>query len=110
MLVGGKVVAGLVDIHDPPIPLSCVVSTSDKLTSPGVLTVARAGESVTTTTGYGTSNAHLQPDELVRLTMGGAEAVIGALEGGLSDRMSVRGNKRTAQRAPHFDQGFILGV
>jgi hypothetical protein len=84
VLLEGKVVASLV-ASDEPKAISCVITTDEKLHVPATLTVRRDGERITTTNGYGTTDAHLKPGEPIRLTLaagggGVSEAVVGALE------------------------------
>ena len=89
LVLGGEIVASLAPTGGPPTELSCVVTTGDRLETPALLTLRRAGERVTVTNGYGTTDAHLQPDEAVRATLlatddaqgAVSEAAFGALEG-----------------------------
>ena len=87
LLLSGELVASLVPA-DAPKDISCTRTASERLQSPATLTIKRAGERVTKTNGYGTTDAHLQPGEETRLTLtaGGAdgatvvsESVIGAI-------------------------------
>ena len=120
VLLGGEVVAGLVGA-DAPKAISCVITTSERLRVPATLTIKRAGERVTTTNGYGTSDAHLKPGEQIRLTLARAaaaeggdaaasEAVIGAIAGNPEPtRVPWESAPTTEGGEPALRDGLLLG-
>ena len=87
VLIGGELVSSLEPTDAPKKELSLVLTTGDQLHTPATLTIRRNGERVTNSNGYGTTDAHLQPGEEIRLTLAGgppgdpvSETVIGAIE------------------------------
>lgn len=94
VMLRGELVGRLVPA-DAPKEISCIRTTAEQLQAPATLTIKRAGERKTKKNGYGTTDAHLDPGEQIRLTLASgdeagravSEAVIGALEG--NDRTDV---------------------
>lgn len=98
VLYRGSLVASLVDTAAPRA-ISCTITATRQLVVPATLSLQRLGERRTKTNGYGTTDAHLQPGEAIRLTLAGpgafAESSLPA--SGENERQHVRWERHSGR-------------